>query len=325
LDRGEAHVRLADVTPADVKVAQLYGAFSPLIILSLGGLRLLRADEGGPFTDNENIEWPNGQLPVNTAGRHEQAYVHSFNLILEGVRQIRGTSTAQVDGADVSLVTSGEGVPTPRSSSRAGVVTMKRPGCSPTSMSRTPQASGKARPAVSCSCRRAAPCGVAHAAAADVPALPLARPHVGAHLRTSACGRSSCPPAAVACVRGVRPYKRDRRRARRGPDDPVTRGQPRHGSLAEAIKREIDPATIAIGEPVRCRLPADRRRGTSPQLGNARKQRSPASKRSRPARRHCQPGPALGAHRPRPFQPGPSSGSLTGRAGDMSGGEEGRN
>jgi hypothetical protein len=28
------------------------------------------------------------------------------------VRQIRGTSTSQVEGADVSLVTSGEGVPT---------------------------------------------------------------------------------------------------------------------------------------------------------------------------------------------------------------------
>ena len=41
-----------------------------------------------------------------------EAYVHGFNLILEGVRQIRGTSTAQVEGADVSLVTSGEGVPT---------------------------------------------------------------------------------------------------------------------------------------------------------------------------------------------------------------------
>jgi len=38
--------------------------------------------------------------------------VHGFNLIVEGVRQIRGTSTSQVEGADVSLVTSGEGVPT---------------------------------------------------------------------------------------------------------------------------------------------------------------------------------------------------------------------
>jgi len=104
---------MADVTPADVKVAQLYDAFSPLIILSLEGYGFCARGEGGPFTDGGNIEWPDGRLPVNTAGGGmSEAYVHGFNLVLEGVRQIRGTSTAQVDGADVSLVTSGEGVPT---------------------------------------------------------------------------------------------------------------------------------------------------------------------------------------------------------------------
>ena len=41
-----------------------------------------------------------------------EAYVHGFNLVLEGVRQIRGTSTNQVPDATCSLVTSGEGVPT---------------------------------------------------------------------------------------------------------------------------------------------------------------------------------------------------------------------
>jgi acetyl-CoA acetyltransferase len=104
---------MADVTPADVKVAQLYDAFSPLIILSLEGYGFCERGEGGPFTDDGNIEWPNGRLPVNTAGGGmSEAYVHGFNLVLEGTRQIRGTSTAQVEGADVSLVTSGEGVPT---------------------------------------------------------------------------------------------------------------------------------------------------------------------------------------------------------------------
>jgi acetyl-CoA acetyltransferase len=103
----------ADVTPADVQVAQLYDAFSPLIPLSLEGYGFCERGEGGPFTDNGNIEWPNGRLPVNTSGGGmSEAYVHGFNLVLEGVRQIRGTSTSQVEGAAVSLVTSGEGVPT---------------------------------------------------------------------------------------------------------------------------------------------------------------------------------------------------------------------
>ncbi len=103
----------ADVTPADVHVAQLYDAFSPLIPLSLEGYGFCERGAGGPFTDNGNIEWPDGRLPVNTSGGGmSEAYVHGFNLILEGVRQIRGTSTSQVEDAQVSLVTSGEGVPT---------------------------------------------------------------------------------------------------------------------------------------------------------------------------------------------------------------------
>jgi len=50
---------------------------------------------------------------VNTSGGGmSEAYVHGFNLIAEGVRQVRGTSTSQTPDVEVSLVTSGEGVPT---------------------------------------------------------------------------------------------------------------------------------------------------------------------------------------------------------------------
>jgi acetyl-CoA acetyltransferase len=105
--------RYADLGPADVKVAQLYDAFSPLIPLSLEGYGFCARGEGAAFTEDGALEWPNGRLPTNTAGGGmSEAYVHGFNLVLEGVRQIRGTSPNQVAGADVSLVTSGEGVPT---------------------------------------------------------------------------------------------------------------------------------------------------------------------------------------------------------------------
>lgn len=104
---------LADVGPDDVDVAQLYDAFSPLIPLSLEGYGFCERGEGAAFTDDGALEWPDGRLPTNTSGGGmSEAYVHGFNLVLEGVRQIRGTSTSQVDGASVSLVTSGEGVPT---------------------------------------------------------------------------------------------------------------------------------------------------------------------------------------------------------------------
>ncbi|MET0802609.1 MAG: lipid-transfer protein [Acidimicrobiales bacterium] len=105
--------RNSDLTPADVHVAQLYDAFSPLVPLSLEGYGFCERGEGLAFCQDGGISWDGGRLPVNTSGAGmSEAYVHGFNLITEAVRQVRGTSTAQVDGASVSLVTSGEGVPT---------------------------------------------------------------------------------------------------------------------------------------------------------------------------------------------------------------------
>jgi acetyl-CoA acetyltransferase len=105
--------RDSDFGAADIDVAQIYDAFTPLIPLSLEGYGFCGRGEGASFTDDGNICWPDGALPVNTSGGGlSEAYVHGYNLIVEGVRQIRGTSTCQVGGAQTCLVTSGEGVPT---------------------------------------------------------------------------------------------------------------------------------------------------------------------------------------------------------------------
>src|SRR5262245_19273259 len=103
----------ASVSPADVDVAQLYDAFSPLVPLSLEGYGFCDRGEGLGFCQDGGIE-VGGRLPVNTSGAGmSEAYVHGFNLIVEAARQIRGESPNQGDGAEVSLVTSGEGGPTP--------------------------------------------------------------------------------------------------------------------------------------------------------------------------------------------------------------------
>ncbi len=105
--------RGADFGPQDVRVAQIYDAFTPLIPLSLEGYGFCAKGEGASFTEGGALQWPDGRLPVNTSGGGlSEAYVHGFNLIVEGVRQMRGTSTSQVSGAGTCLVTSGEGVPT---------------------------------------------------------------------------------------------------------------------------------------------------------------------------------------------------------------------
>ncbi|KAA0236046.1 MAG: hypothetical protein JJLCMIEE_00709 [Acidimicrobiales bacterium] len=104
--------RNADLGPEDVDVAQIYDAFSPLVPLSLEGYRFCGRGEGKDFISDGSIG-PGGSLPVNTSGAGmSEAYVHGFNLIVEGVRQLRDESPNQVDNARTCLVTSGEGVPT---------------------------------------------------------------------------------------------------------------------------------------------------------------------------------------------------------------------
>jgi acetyl-CoA acetyltransferase len=103
----------SELGPHDVDVVQIYDAFTPLILLSLEGYGFCRRGEAGDFVAGGNLRWGSGSLPTNTSGGGlSEAYVHGFNLITEGVRQVRGTSTCQVEGATNCLVTSGEGVPT---------------------------------------------------------------------------------------------------------------------------------------------------------------------------------------------------------------------
>jgi len=104
--------RHSDIQAADVDVAQIYDAFTPLIPFSLEGYGFCGRGEGAAFTEGGALEL-GGRLPINTSGGGlSEAYVHGFNLINEGVRQLRGESTGQVDGAETCLVTAGEGVPT---------------------------------------------------------------------------------------------------------------------------------------------------------------------------------------------------------------------
>ncbi len=102
----------ADLTPDDVDVAQIYDAFTPLVLLSLEDTASAAGGRAGPSPRGARSR--SGRLPVNTAGGGlSEAYVHGFNLINEGVRQLRGTGTAQVPGAATCLVTAGEGCPPP--------------------------------------------------------------------------------------------------------------------------------------------------------------------------------------------------------------------
>lgn len=96
----------AGLGPEEIDVAQLYDCFSITVLLQLEDYGFCAKGEGGPFVAAGNVEL-GGSLPINTAGGHlSEGYIHGMNHIVEGVRQIRGTSTNQVVGAQTCLVTS---------------------------------------------------------------------------------------------------------------------------------------------------------------------------------------------------------------------------
>lgn len=102
---------MAGVTPADIDVAQIYDHFSGMVLMALEDLGFCGKGESGSFVASGAIRWPDGRLPLNTSGGQlSEAYVHGMNLVVEGVRQMRGTSTSQVQDAKTCLVTGGLGV-----------------------------------------------------------------------------------------------------------------------------------------------------------------------------------------------------------------------
>jgi acetyl-CoA acetyltransferase len=103
----------ARLGPGDVDVAQVYDHYSGMVILQLEDFGFCERGAGGLFVESGAIEGPDGELPLNTAGGSlSEAYIHGLNHVVEGVRQLRGSSTCQVPDAQVCLVTSGSGVPT---------------------------------------------------------------------------------------------------------------------------------------------------------------------------------------------------------------------
>jgi acetyl-CoA acetyltransferase len=99
--------RRAGLGPPDIDVAQIYDCFTITVLLQLEDYGFCAKGEGGPFAASGALSL-DGKLPLNTAGGNlSEGYLHGLSHIAEGVRQLRGTSTNQVEGAETCLVTSG--------------------------------------------------------------------------------------------------------------------------------------------------------------------------------------------------------------------------
>lgn len=91
------------LSPAEIDVSTIYDNFSSSIPISYEGYGLCKPGEvrdailAGEFG-------PGGSTPVNThGGLIGEAYLHGLNSAAECVRQMRGTSPNQIEGAKVAL------------------------------------------------------------------------------------------------------------------------------------------------------------------------------------------------------------------------------
>jgi acetyl-CoA acetyltransferase len=105
------------LTPADIDVAMIYENFTPVVFLQLEALGFCGRGEARDFIADGHIG-RGGSLPVNTnGGLLGEGYIHGMNNIVEGVRQLRGTSHNQIADAQHVLVSAG----------RSGLVLGRRP------------------------------------------------------------------------------------------------------------------------------------------------------------------------------------------------------
>ena len=103
---GKAAFESAGILHSDVDHLMLYDAFAHLPVYGLEDLGFVGKGEGGAFIA-EGRTRPGAELPLNTNGGG-LSYMHSgmygMFALQEGVRQMRGTSPAQVKDAKLSVV-----------------------------------------------------------------------------------------------------------------------------------------------------------------------------------------------------------------------------
>jgi acetyl-CoA acetyltransferase len=101
---------MAGVTPADIDVAQIYDCFTIAALMTLEDYGFCKKGEGGHFVSDGNVELGGG-LPINTSGGLlSETGMPGMQLVIEGVRQIRGTSVNQVPDASTAVVSNQGGI-----------------------------------------------------------------------------------------------------------------------------------------------------------------------------------------------------------------------
>ena len=101
---------MAGLKPADIDVAQIYDCFTICALMTLEAYGFCAQGGGGRFVEGGRIEL-GGDLPINTSGGLlSETGMPGMQLVLEGVRQMRGDSVNQVKGAGKCAVSNQGGI-----------------------------------------------------------------------------------------------------------------------------------------------------------------------------------------------------------------------
>jgi acetyl-CoA acetyltransferase len=100
----------AAAAPEDVDVVQFYENFTGPVLMAISEMGFCEPGDVEGFVADGRLEGPDAAFPFNTSGGNlGEGYIHGFELVNEAVRQVRGESTCQVDGVELSLAVAGPG------------------------------------------------------------------------------------------------------------------------------------------------------------------------------------------------------------------------
>jgi len=106
----QAAFAMAGLSPSEIDVAQLYDCFTIVPIMTLEDYGFCKKGEGGPFAADGRLEI-DGDLPMNTAGGLlSETGMPGMQLIIEGVRQMRGEANLQAKRARNCIVSNQGGI-----------------------------------------------------------------------------------------------------------------------------------------------------------------------------------------------------------------------
>ena len=107
---GATAFKMAGLTSKDIDVAQIYDCFTITVLMTLEAYGFARRGQGGPFCEGGRLEI-GGELPTNTSGGLlSETGMPGLQLVIEGVRQMRGEANLQVPNARTCVVSNQGGI-----------------------------------------------------------------------------------------------------------------------------------------------------------------------------------------------------------------------